>query len=548
MLHQEAGMRGGAGRLAVMVALALTLVGTLPTGVGAASPPDVTSADPVLKGVHLQDATILDLQASMASGTMSSVELTNFYLRRIRALDPGLHSVIATNPHALRQAAESDLARRADGPRGPLEGIPILLKDNIDTARPALDLMATTAGSFALILSQPTRDAVLVQRLRAAGGVILGKTNLSEWAAFRGAGASSGWSAVGGLNGNPYVLDRNPCGSSSGSGAAAAAAFATVAIGSDTDGSILCPSGINGLVGVRPSTGLVSRTGIVPISQFQDTAGPMARNATDAAIVLSVIQGTDPADPHTGPAAPYVDRAYLDALEPDALRGKRIGIWRRGNNSQVNAVVASSIATLQSLGATVIDNVPIPLGQAQNLEGAALRHEFKHDINAYLTATPGEHPADLAGLIAFNNAHADIELRYFGQSIFIASEATSGDLSDPAYMQTRQTATTLARTAIDNALAVNQLDAIFSAANGPAQFNAPSGVGGTGGIVASAPAAIAGYPAVTVPAGFTSNGVFPIGMQFLGPRWSEPTVLSFAYAFEQATHARKAPQFLPTLP
>jgi len=531
---------------ALAVVLALVAVPAPPATL-AADQPRVDAIDPVLGGVRLQFATIPEFEAAFDTGQLTSVELTNYYLRRIRALNDRLRAITFTNPHALRQAAESDLLRRQGVDRGPLEGIPVLFKDNIDTVRPELDLLPTTAGSYAMLHSQPAADAVIVARLRAAGAVILGKTNLSEWAAFRG-GLSSGWSAIGGLTANPYVTDRNACGSSSGSGVAAAAALATVTIGTDTDGSILCPAGINGLAGLRPSTGLVSRTGIIPISQFQDTAGPMARNVTDAAIVLSVIDGVDPADPFTADAAPYVERDYLALLDAGAFAGKRIGIWRRGGNPQVNAVINAAIATLQAQGATVIDNVPINIGNAQTLEGLVLRHEFKHDINVYLAATPGDHPADLAGLIAFNEANADVELLCGNQSIFVAAQATSGDLSDPTYQARRQTATTLARNGIDNALANNQLDAIFTAANGPAQLNGVCNVGGTGGVISSAPPAIAGYPAVTVPAGYSANGLFPIGMQFIGPRWSEDQILSFAYAFEQATLARRPPEFLPTVP
>jgi amidase len=510
-----------------------TLGLTIFVTIGAVAPPSVAPAsagpvpNPVLNGVDLQRVTIPELARAMDRHQLSSAELTAFYLRRTRLLNSRLHAVVSTNPGAQREAAASDLRRRTGNALGPLEGIPVMLKANIDTA----DGQPTTAGSFALLRARPARDAALVARLRAAGAVILGKTNLTEWAAFRDPEVSSGWSAIGGLTANPYVLDRNPCGSSSGSGVAAAAALATVTVGTDTNGSILCPSGVNGLVGVRPSLGLVSQAGIVPISAAQDTAGPMARNVTDAAIVLSVIQAKG--------------GAYR--LDPSALAGKRIGVWRRGRNSDVNRVTDEAVAAMRSLGATVIDNVRVDLGQADAEQSAALRVEFKHDINAYLASTPGEHPPDLAGLIAFNDAHADVEMPFAGQRTFTGAQATSGDLTDPAYRETRRRATADARAGVDGALAADRLDAIFTPANGPAEPNAPSGVGGTGGVVSSSPAAISGYPAVTVPAGFTADGVLPLGGQFFASRGSEAALLSYAFAFEQVTRARRAPHFLPTL-
>ena len=511
----------------------------------AATPADASqSATPTLGGINLDRVTVLDLQRDMDHHRLSSVALTGFYLARIHRLNPSLHAVIETNPDALRDAIASDLRRAHHHARGPLEGIPVLLKDNVGTH----DRTHTTAGSFALMGATPA-DAFLVARLRAAGAVILGKANLSEWANFRSTTSSSGWSARGGQTNNPYVLDRNPCGSSSGSAVAAAADLATVTIGTETDGSIVCPSGTNDDVGIKPTLGLVSRTGVVPISAQQDTAGPITRNMTDAAAVLSVIQGVDPSDPATAAAGPYVHRDYLADLNSHALRGKRIGVWRGGGDvADVNAITDAAIATLRAQGATVIDNIDLPgLLDAETAEFPALLVEFKHDINAYLAGTPGPHPADLAGLIDFDNQHAAVEMPFFQQEIFDLAQATNGDLTDPTYLQERAAATNGARHAIDAALAADHLDAIVAPTNGPAWVtNHQTGDDFTNFVSASAPAAIAGYPDLTVPAGHV-DGVLPIGISFFGTAYSEPKLISMGYAFEQATHARKAPTFLPTL-
>jgi len=527
--------------------MTLGLVATAaPAAAAAPAGPTVTGSGTVLSGINLETATVLDLQQAMDRGRLSSIGLTLFYLNRIRTLDRKLNAVIETNPQALRDAALSDVQRRKHGARSALEGIPVLLKDNVDTA----DRQHTTAGSFALINARPARDAFLVKRLRAAGAVVLGKANLSEWANFRSIESSSGWSGRGGQVNNPYVLDRNPCGSSSGSGAAAAANLATVTIGSETDGSIVCPSGANGIVGIKPTLGLVSRAGVVPISARQDTAGPMTRNVTDAAAVLSVIQGVDPRDPDTAPAAPFVGRNYLQALNPNALQGKRIGVWRvEGDNAEVGAVLNATIAKLQQLGATVVDNVELPgLDPVFEAEFPALLVEFKHDIKAYLDGTGGQHPADLAGLIAFNNAHADIEMPFFGQEIFEFAQETNGDLTDPEYLALRNTATNGARNAIDSALAANDLDAILAPTNNAAWLtDLENGDDFTGFVGSSSPAAVAGYPNITVPAGYARQ-FLPLGVSFFGTRWSEPTLIALAFAFENATHIRKPPTFLPTLP
>ena len=533
------------GRFAtVLVAAALTVTPALAGTPAPAAHPPVTPAE--LHGVNLDTATVLDLQHDMNQHRFASAQLTSLYLNRIRQLNPQLHAVIETNPDALFQAIASDVHRLLHGSRGPLDGIPVLLKDNVGTG----DREHTTAGSFALLGANPA-DAFLVRKLRAAGAVILGKANLSEWANFRSTTSSSGWSGRGGQTNNPYVLDRNPCGSSSGSAVAAAADLATVTIGTETDGSIVCPSGTNDDVGIKPTLGLVSRTGVIPISAEQDTAGPITRNMTDAAAVLSVIQGVDPSDAATAAAGPFVHRNYLDNLNLHALQGKRIGVWRGGGDvADVNAVTDAAIAQLRAQGATVVDNIDLPgINDAFNNEFPALLVEFKHDINAYLAATPGQHPADLAGLINFDIQHANIEMPFFKQEIFDLAQATNGDLTDPTYIQERTTATTAARHAIDTALAANHLDAIVAPTNGPAWVtNLQTGDDFTNFVSASGPAAVAGYPDLTVPAGYAVNGQLPIGMSFFGTAFSEPSLIAMGYAFEQATHARRAPAFLPTLP
>jgi amidase len=492
-------------------------------------------------GINLDSATIPQLEHAMNAGTLSSVALTHFYLHRIAQLNPKLHAVITVNPNALAAARASDAARKSGHARSPMEGIPVLLKDNIGTSDEP-----TTAGSLALVNAK-SPDAFLVTKLRAAGAVILGKTNLSEWANFRSTQSTSGWSAVGGVVNNPYVLDRNACGSSSGSAAAAAADLATVTVGTETDGSIVCPSSANGDVGLKPSIGVISRTGIVPISHEQDTAGPITRSVTDAAVLLGVVQGTDPADPATAAAKGHTYSDYTQFLNANALKGARIGIWREGNeglNSDTDAIFNNAVSELRSLGATVVDPVVPPgLSDIGAPETTALECEFKQDINSYLAALPGSHPADLAGLIAFDNAHAAREMPFFGQEIFEAAQATQP--GSAACTTARQQATSLAQNSINALVKADRLDAIVAVTGNPA-WPTDLVLGDHDLIGTSTPAAVAGYPDMTVPAGYAFG--LPVGISFMGPRWSEPEMIALAYSFEQGTHARHAPTFLPTTP
>jgi amidase len=520
-------------RLARLIpALCLLLVPVaLPAPAVAAAPQRVAAFD-------LDAATIPDLQRMMDRGTLTSMRLTGDYLARIRAVDPKVHAVLSVDPTAPLQAAASDVRRRLGRTRGPLDGIPVLLKDNVDTRN-----LETTAGSRALLARPPSRDATLVARLRAAGAVILGKTNLSEWANYRSTNSTSGWSGVGLQTNNPYVLDRNPCGSSAGSGAAVAASLAQVAVGTETDGSIVCPSGANGVVGLKPSLGLVSRTGVVPISAEQDTAGPMARHTVDVAILLSALQGRDPSDPATlaYPAGQPTDYARL--LDPNALRGARIGVWRQaGIDPVVDATVRQAVDTLRARGATVVD-VDLPYqDQVGTAENAALLSEFARDLPAYLKHRAAA-PRTIAGLIAFDQRDP-VELSEFGQELF-QQALTAPSTSDPAYLRNRATATTLARKSIDDTLAAQHLDAIISPTNGPAWVTT-YGQGDVGyEIGSSTPAAVAGYPDLSVPAGYA--GELPLGISFFAGRWSDATLLSLAAAFEHADPVRHAPKLLPTV-
>lgn len=491
-------------------------------------------------GIDVDAATIPQLERLMDRHRLSSARLVRFYLRRIERLNPKLHAVITVSRTAMRDARADDRARRR-GDHRPLLGIPILVKDNIDTTG-----MPTTAGSLALAGSTPP-DAFIIRRLRAQGALIIGKTNLSEWANFRSTQSSSGWSAVGGQTNLAYALDRNPCGSSSGSGVAASADLATVAIGTETDGSVVCPAGANGDVGIKPTLGLASRSGIVPISAEQDTAGPITRNVTDAAVVLGALTGVDPSDPATAKQRGNVHADYTQYLRPDALKGARIGVWRQGNfgaSPETDAIMERTIVSMKALGATVFDPVTVGIEPAFDPEFAALLSEFKHDIKAYLAHTAPGYPKTLQDLIAFDNAHKKQEMRYFGQEVFLQAQA-SPPLSDATYRTARHDATSIARHAIDGALAANNLDAIIAPTNSPAWttdlINGDHFLLGS-----SSPAAISGYASITVPAGYSFQ--LPVGVSFIGSKWDEPELIALGYAWEHATHIRQKPQFLPHVP
>jgi amidase len=494
-------------------------------------------------GFPLEEATIAELQTRMDSGDLDSEGLTRAYLDRIAAIDDSgtmLNAVIELNPEALREAADRDAERKAGKTRGPLHGIPVLLKDNIDAVP-----MVNSAGSLALAGHRPKRDAPLVARLREAGAVILGKTNLSEWANFRSTRSTSGWSGRGGQTKHPYALDRNPCGSSSGTGSAIAANLASVGVGTETDGSILCPAAVNGLVGIKPTVGLISRTGIIPISASQDTAGPMARTVADAAALLDAMAAAaDMADPAT--QAPARRRAdYTAALDPNALNGARIGVLRdaTGYQPDLDAAFERALAAMKASGATLVD-VKIPTaGQWGDAEFEVLLYEFKDGLNRYL-ADSGAPVASLAGLIVYNKAHADAEMPWFGQELLERAQA-KGPLTDRAYLDARAKARRLAgKEGIDATLAADKLDALVAPTTSPAWLTDPvNGDHFTGG--GYGVAAVAGTPSMTVPMGDVHG--LPVGIVFLGAAWSEAKLIGYAYHFEQVTQARKPPTFMPSI-
>ncbi|MFC0155192.1 amidase [Xanthomonas dyei] len=495
------------------------------------------------KPLDLIDADVAGLQAHMARGETTSLDLTRAYLQRIDTIDragPTLNAVIERNAQAEADARTLDAERAVGRVRGPLHGIPVLLKDNIDAVP-----MVNSAGSLALAEFRPNRDAFLVQRLRAAGAVILGKTNLSEWANFRSTQSSSGWSARGGLTRNPYALDRNPCGSSAGTGAAIAASLATVGIGTETDGSITCPAAVNGLVGLKPTVGLVSRDGIIPISASQDTAGPMTRSVADAATLLQAIAAPDPQDPATR-TAPSSTPNYLAHLKPDGLRGARLGLLRNPlrEDPAIAAALERAVQTLRAAGATVIETRLPTDGQWDAAEQTVLLVEFKAGLNAYLRshAPPVK---DLDALVAFNRANARREMPYFGQELFEQAQAAPGP-EDPGYLSARANAKQLAgEQGIDAALKADRLDALIVPTTGAAWVTT-LGKGDTFPGAGYGAAAVAGYPSLSVPMGQTQG--LPLGLLFMGTAWSEPRLIELAYAYEQRSHARFAPGYATSAP
>ena len=505
-------------------------------GASVPSPPDF----------ELEEMSLSEMQQALQSGKHSSRSLVEKYVDRINDIDkrgPALNSVIELNPDAESIAAALDRERKEKGSRGPLHGIPILIKDNIDSA----DRMRTTAGSLALMPAKPLQDAFVTKKLRDSGAVILGKTNLSEWANIRSNKSSSGWSARGGQTRNPYVLDRNPCGSSSGSGAAPAANLCAAAIGTETDGSVVCPANANTLVGIKPTLGLISRAGIIPIAHSQDTAGPMARTVADAAIILGALTGEDPRDPITKESRGKSFTDYTRFLNPGALAGARLGIVRKnfGFNDRVDRLLNNLIAEMKRKGAVVIDPVSIPTaGKFDDSELEVLLYELKADLNAYLATLGPQAPVkSLKDVIDFNEKNRDREMPYFGQELFIKAQE-KGPLTSPAYVKALRKNHLMSRTqGIDFVLKQHRLDALIAPTGGPAwPTDLVNGDHFTGGY--STASAVAGYPHITVPAGYVFG--LPVGISFFAGAYSEPKLISIAYAFEQATKARRPPKFLPT--
>src|SRR5712671_1244782 len=518
-------------------------------GVGTAMFPVVpsTPAVPDVVRFELDELTIADLQAAIASGKFTCRSLTEKYRQRIEEIDrrgPAVNSVIELNPDALAIADALDKERKAKGPRGQMHGIPVLIKDNIDTA----DRMQTTAVSLALVGSKPAQDSGVARKLREAGAVILGKTNLSEWANIRSSHSTSGWSGRGGLTKNPYALDRNACGSSSGTGAGISANLCAVGIGTETDGSIVCPSSANGLAGLKPTVGLVSRNGIIPISHTQDGAGPMCRTVHDAATLLGALTGVDPGDSATAGSAGKSYTDYTQFCDPKGLKGARIGVARKyfGFNDAVDALMEQSLDAMKKQGATLLDPAEIEtLGKFDETELLVFMYELKADLNAYLARLGPNAPVrTLKDIIDFNERNRQKEMPYFGQDLFVKSEG-KGPLTEKAYLEAVEKNHRLARTeGIDATMDKFHLDAIVAPTGGPAWItDLVTGDHFAGG--SSNAAAVAGYPNINVTAGFISG--LPVGISFFGRAWSEPTLIRLAFAFEQATKARQAPRFLSTI-
>lgn len=523
------------------------LAANVPVAVGASGNDDAPTESSHAPSPELIDVTISDLRQGLESGEFTSRGLVEKYLARINALDrdgPQLRSVIESNPDAIDIADQLDQERRSKGPRGPLHGIPVLIKDNIDTA----DRMATTAGSLALVGARPPEDAFVVKQLRNAGAIIIGKTNLSEWANIRSKNSTSGWSGRGGLTRNPYVLDRNPSGSSSGSAAAVSAGLCAVAVGTETDGSILCPASACGIVGIKPTVGLVSRTGIVPISHSQDTAGPMARTVRDAAIFLGILAGVDEQDAITRESTDHTQTDYTKFLNASGLQGARLGVARNyfGLHEEVDSLMNTALDAMKSAGATLIDTDLLSVvSQAGPAKGTVFKYELKADMATYLSRLGADAPVKtLKDIIEFNDRNKDKELLYFGQDFFLAAEA-KGPLTEPEYEEALSKCRRLTRTeGIDAVVEKLNVDALIAPTTGPAWVS--DLVCGDNWLGSStSAAAIAGYPSVTVPAGSILG--LPVGISFFGRAWSEPTLLKIAYSFEQATKFRRPPQFRATL-
>jgi amidase len=544
--RSERGSRGVSRRSFLgSTAAAAASTSLLPAFAGAREIPAAQMQAGDVRSFELDEITVPELQLAMSVGKFTARSVTEKYVERIEHVDkhgPSVNSVIEINPDALAIAEALDKERKEKGARGPLHGVPVLIKDNIDTA----DRMQTTAGSLALLHSRPLGDAFVAQKLREAGAVILGKTNLSEWANIRSSHSTSGWSGRGGLTKNPYSLDRNPCGSSSGSGAAVAANLSAIAVGTETDGSVVCPSSANGLVGIKPTLGLISRSGVIPIAHSQDTPGPMTRTVRDAAILLGVLAGQDPRDSATAESAGKSSTDYTRFLDANGLRGARIGIARKyfGFNDAVDDLMTNIMEEMKRQGAVIVDPADLPShGKFDDTEFTVLLYELKEDLKAYLATRPGA-PQSLKEVIDFNDHNKDKEMPYFAQDIFVKAEG-KGPLTSKEYLDALEKNRQLSRKeGVDAVMDKNNLDAIMAPTGAPAWLtDLVTGDHAIGG--SSNAAAVAGYPDITVPAGFI-NGL-PVGVSFFGRAWSEPTLLKIVYGFEQATKVRNPPQFLPSV-